>query len=130
MKQPKQNKAVQAARSKKKVACPTRGVLYAPGTGLAAHIRSKHGNAPQAIPVAGNKAPAAEAAIQMTVVDVDPRTHLQTALDQLTARNNQIDQELGRAEGLQTEKRQVTQRIEALTAAMKAFGQESMAASG
>ena len=66
----------------------------------------------------------------MTVVDVDPRTHLQTALDQLTARNNQIDQELGRAEGLQTEKRQVTQRIEALTAAMKAFGQESMAASG
>ena len=61
---------------------------------------------------------------------IDPKTHLQEAIDQLTARKSQIDQELGRAEGLQTESREVNKRIEALHTAMRAFGQESMAASG
>jgi hypothetical protein len=131
MKQPKENKAraVQPGRPKKQ-ACPICGVLYAPGVGLASHIRFKHANAPQALPVASNKVSAPEEGAIRVVPIIDPKTHLQEAIDQLTARKSQIDQELGRAEGLQTESREVNKRIEALHTAMRAFGQESMAASG
>jgi len=128
MKQPKQNKAVQAARSKKKVACPTCGVLYAPGTGLAAHIRSKHGNAPQAQPAATNKAPAAEAAITVMPV-IDPHTHLKEALVQLELRKGVVAQELARKDSLREESLQIDKRIEAIQVALKSWDQ-SMAASG
>jgi hypothetical protein len=122
-------RAVQPGRSPKKEACPICRVPFTPGVGLASHIRFKHGKAPQAAPVASNKALPREAGIQLLPI-IDAETHLQTAIEQLTARQSQIDQDLGRMEGLQTEKRDVSKRIEALTTARKAFAQESMAASG
>jgi hypothetical protein len=130
MKQPKQNKAraTQSARSKKE-ACPICRVPFTPGVGLASHIRFKHGKAPQAAPVASNKALPREAGIQVLPI-IDAETHLQTAIEQLTARKSQIDHELGRMDALREEGAGIGKRIEALTTARKAFAQESMVASG
>jgi hypothetical protein len=128
MKKQTKARAVQPGRPKK-VACPTCGVLYTPGVGLASHIRFRHGDAAQAIPAATNKAPAAAPAITVMPI-IDARTHLQTAIDQLTARKSQIDQELGKMDALRNEGAAIGKRIEALDTAMRAFGQESMAASG
>lgn len=166
MKKPHQNKARTTQPGSKKEPCPICRVPFTPGVGLAAHIRFKHGNAPQAVPVASNQAPgecpqcgrtfkskagllshiwsmhpdmvrgapvagnkAPEPAI--TVVPIlDAQTHLRTAIDQLATRKKQIDQELGRMDALRDEGAQIGKRIEALDTAMRAFGQESMAASG
>jgi hypothetical protein len=120
-------RATKPGRSKK-VACPTCGVLYTPGVGLASHIRLKHGNAPQALPVARDQAIKTGPAIQETV-SADPRTHLQNALDQLITRKSEIDHALGKADMLREEWGMIGKRIEAVQVALKSWDQ-SMAASG
>jgi hypothetical protein len=121
-------RATKPGRSKK-VACPTCGVLYTPGVGLASHIRFKHGNAPQALPVARDKAIKTEPAITVLPA-IDPQSHLKEALAQLELRKSVVAQELARKDSLGEEAILIDKRIEALTIAMKAFNPESMAASG
>jgi hypothetical protein len=121
-------RAVQPGRSKKE-ACPICKVPFTVGVGLASHIRFKHGNAAKGQPVASNAAIKTEAAIQVVPV-IDPQSHLKEALVQLEFRKGVVAQELARKDSLQQEAILIDKRIEALTTAMRAFGQESMAASG
>ena len=48
--------------------------------------------------------------------------HLQTALQELTQRNQQIEADLARLEGLQAEKEINRKQIDAVNAALQAFG--------
>jgi hypothetical protein len=48
--------------------------------------------------------------------------HLQTALQELTQRNQQIEADLARLEGLQAEKEIIRKQIDAVNAALQAFG--------
>jgi hypothetical protein len=122
------SRTTQPGRSKKEP-CPICKVPFTPGVGLASHIRFKHGNAAKGQPVASNAAIKTEAAIQVVPV-LDAKKHLQMAVDQLVIRKKWIDEELGRMDTLREEGAAIGKRIEALDTAMKAFGQESMAASG
>ena len=48
--------------------------------------------------------------------------HIQTALQELTQRNQQIEADLARLEGLQAEKEIIRKQIDAVNAALQAFG--------
>lgn len=48
--------------------------------------------------------------------------HLKTALQELTQRNRQIDEELARMESLQVEKEMMRKQIDAVNSALQAFG--------
>jgi hypothetical protein len=48
--------------------------------------------------------------------------HLQTALQELTQRNQQIEADLARLEGLQAEKEIIRKQIDAVNVALQAFG--------
>ena len=48
--------------------------------------------------------------------------HLQAALQELTQRNQQIEADLARLEGLQAEKELIRKQIDAVNAALQAFG--------
>ena len=125
MKQPKQNKARTPARQA--LTCPDHpGRTFKSHTALASHQR--HHQTIETI--SGGEVKVVEVPGKQTITAADPKTHLQTALDQLTTRKAQIDHELNRIEALQTESRDVTTRIEALTTALKAFQPQGMAASG
>ena len=50
------------------------------------------------------------------------REHLQTALQELTQRNQQIEADLARLEGLQAEKEIIRKQIDVVNAALQAFG--------
>jgi septal ring factor EnvC (AmiA/AmiB activator) len=64
-------------------------------------------SAPAPVPVVAPNASAAE--------------HLKTALQELTQRQQNIDEQLSRIETLQSEKETITKQIAALNAALQAF---------
>jgi chaperonin cofactor prefoldin len=47
--------------------------------------------------------------------------HLKTALQELTQRQHDIDEQLNRIDALQSEKETITRQIDAVTAALQAF---------
>ena len=56
------------------------------------------------------------------VLNSGAHEHLQTALQELTQRNQQIETDLARLEGLQAEKEIIRKQIDAVNAALQAFG--------
>jgi hypothetical protein len=65
---------------------------------------------------------AASVAMSGAVPNSGAHEHLQTALQELTQRNQQIEADLARLEGLQAEKEIIRKQIDAVNVALQAFG--------
>ena len=74
--------------------------------------------APKSLPVTRSAPTVPAAAVSPT----DAHEHLKAALLELTQRNRQIDEDLARMEGLQAEKEIIRKQIDAVNAALQAFG--------
>lgn len=135
-------------KQNKKLTCPHCGQTFGRAQALGGHIRFKHGSISSSLPAqaeagkAKNVAapptpervpapessplsiatPAATSEAQPGVVSSDgAHEHLKTALEKLTQRSRQIDEELSRMEALQAEKELIRKQIEAVNSALQAF---------
>jgi uncharacterized C2H2 Zn-finger protein len=131
-------------RQNNKLSCPHCGQTFQRAQALGGHIRYKHASlaskparpkekekekkdnsrkAPESLPVTtpAPTVPAASVPMLTTVPSTGAQEHLQTALQELTERNHQIDEDLARLEGLQAEKEIIRKQIDAVNSALQAF---------
>ena len=109
----------------KKLTCPHCGRTYNAPRELAAHIRDKHADT-LASRTAQSKAKKEKKAntvtVSVAVPSTDAHEHLKAALEALTQRDRQIAGELAHREALQAEKEIIRKQIDAVNAALQAFG--------
>jgi hypothetical protein len=130
-------------RPNNKLSCPHCGQTFQRAQALGGHIRYKHASTLAAKPTRPQakekekkdnrrKAPALPvttpaptvppaAPMPRAVPNSGAYEHLQTALQELTQRNHQIDEDLARLEGLQAEKEIIRKQIDAVNSALQAF---------
>jgi hypothetical protein len=110
--------------------CPHCDQTFQRPQGLSGHVRYKHGSLAAikvAPPLEKVEIPTAdpmpdEATMTVGAANTGVSKYLKTALEQLTRRQRQIEQELGRMEALQAEREVIRKQIDALSVAMQAFG--------
>ena len=135
-------------KQNKKPTCPHCGQTFSRPQALGGHIRYKHGSisppqpapaeaknvkqattppmpksvlTPESSPLLVKVPEAASEAQPVAVAKNGAHEHLKTALEELTQRSRQIDEELSRMEALQAEKETIRKQIDAVNSALHAF---------
>jgi len=97
---------------------------FARPSSLSTHIRYLHpGTSPgaTALPLIMSAKMSGPAPAPLVAPDASAEEHLKTALQELTQRQRNIDEQLSRIETLQSEKETNTKQIAAVNAALQAF---------
>jgi hypothetical protein len=107
----------------KKVTCPHCDQTFATPHRLDTHLQYRHPDkSPAATAPPMTAAPKGSAAPAPVVApNASAQQHLQTALQELTKRQRDIDEQLSTIMSLQSEKQAITKQIDAVKAAMQAF---------
>ena len=136
-------------RKTKKLNCPHCGQIFQRAQGLGGHIRYKHasvvskaaqpdpknrgavaglepGVTPSRRPESMSESKSVPASVAVptpqSVPDIGAHEHLKTALEALTQRQKEIDEELARMEMSQSEKQMIRKQLDAVRVALQAFG--------
>jgi hypothetical protein len=107
-----------------KLTCVHCGQTYHTPRELAGHIRSQHADtlpSRTAPPKAKQEEKGSRVPVSVAVPSSGAQEHLQRALEGLSQRHRQIDEELARQETLQAEKEAIGKQIGALKLALQAF---------
>jgi septal ring factor EnvC (AmiA/AmiB activator) len=107
-----------STRSLVKNRCPGAGESLSP------HIRYLHpgkSQAATALPTTTAPKISAPAPAPVVAPNASVEEHLKTALQELTQRQSEIDEQLSRTESLQLEKEAIAKQIDAVSAALQAF---------
>ena len=110
----------------KKLQCPHCDRAFARPSSLATHIRYRHPGKSQAAPALPTTTPpkaSAPSPAPVVAPNASVEEHLKTALQELTQRQRDVDEQLSRIETLQSEKETITKQIDAVNAALQAFQQ-------
>jgi uncharacterized C2H2 Zn-finger protein len=108
----------------KKLQCPHCDRAFARPSSLATHIHYLHpGKSPAttALRTTTLRKMSAPASASAVAPKASVEHHLKTALQELTQRQHDIDEQLNRIDALQSEKETITRQIDAVTAALQAF---------
>ena len=117
-------RGAQALPRSKAPACPQCGKTFTAPHRLVQHIQYRHpdrSSAAGASPIATAPTVSASAPAPVVAANGSVAEHLKAALQELTQRQRDIDEQLSRIETLQSEKEAVTKQIDAVTAALQAF---------
>jgi hypothetical protein len=110
---------MEKSTKRRSVGVPPKGATVTPkSSATQSRPRTESLQTPKALPVTRSAPKVPVAAVSNN----GAHEHLKTALRELTQRNRQIDEELARMEGLQAEKEIVSKQIDAVSAALQAFG--------
>ena len=108
----------------KKLQCPHCDRAFARPSSLSTHIRYLHPGKSQsatALPTTTPPKMSAPAPAPVVAPNASVEEHLKTALQELTQRQHEIDEQLSRIETLQSEKETITKQIDAVNAALQTF---------
>jgi uncharacterized C2H2 Zn-finger protein len=114
----------QTVSNQQKLQCPHCDKAFARPSSLSTHVRYRHpGKSPavRALPTTTSSQMGASASAPFVAPKVNVEKHLKTALQELTQRQHEIDEQLSHIEALQSEKETITKQIDAVNAALHAF---------
>jgi hypothetical protein len=118
------NTGTQEQGKAKKLRCGYCDKTFARPSSLATHMRYRHpgkSRAGTALPTTTLPKLSAPAATPLVAPNMSVGEHLKTALQELTQRQRDIDEQLSRVETLKTEKEAITKQIDAVTGALQTF---------
>jgi hypothetical protein len=112
----------------KKLKCPHCGKSFQNSQGLSGHIRYQHTSPKVHTPTAQPRTrPTPKVSTPAPVTKTGAHEYLKAAYALLSQRDGEIDQAITRLEALKLEKETVRRELEAVTAALKVFGEGGVA---